>query len=168
MYLNIDNWNTRDLERKYNFCQKRVGMLRSKAGQEIELARALLRQAVMLGKRLTITQEWNHQGAEVNELIDEAIQLVETRDQRFLAILKFVKTVFVQNYDPSTGEPEGHDATFILAELQLKLKDLESSWIGMFELEMMHVFNFMQYISLLHYKTPMKALLWSKRGAVGA
>ena len=117
MYLDIDNWNTRDLERKYNFCQKRIGMLRSKAGQEIELAWALLRQAITLGNRLTNTQEWNHEGAEVNELIDEAIQLVETCDQRFLTILKFAKTVFVQNYDPSTGELEGHDAAFILAEL---------------------------------------------------
>ena len=34
----------------------------------------------------------------------------------------------------------------------------------MFELEMMHVFNFIQYISLLRYKTPMKALLWSEHG----
>lgn len=96
MYLNIDNWNIEDLEKMYDICQQRIALLRGKAGEEIELARALFRQAVTLGKRLALVQKWNHQDHEINKLIDEAIQLVEARDRRFLAILKFAKTVFIQ------------------------------------------------------------------------
>lgn len=164
MYLNIDNWNLQDVEKMHDICQQRVVLLRDKAGQEIELARALFRQAVMIHKRLVIMEKWNHQDYEVNKLINEAIQLVETRDRRFLAVLKFAKTVFIQNFDSSTGESEGYDAALIFAELQLNLKDLQTAWISLFELEMMQFFSFMQYISLVHYNNPMKALLWAERG----
>ncbi|CAM6104038.1 unnamed protein product [Calypogeia fissa] len=150
------------LQRSCRESEQAALLLRKEEGQEVLLARALACQAEAMVHLSHLTGD--HLGSKQEELIDEAIALVETRDSLLLAKFKHIKASILCPGNPSMAEAEGREAVLIFAGHQLQLRDMESAWVSMFGLEMKHLFNFMQELSFRHLGMPMKALLWAERG----